>query len=136
MARLDYFAPGVYVEEVERGSRPIQGINMSVAGFVGFTEDIRGDAEMFEPTLITSWQQYLENFASVGSDGVAEWRHRGEKVYPYLPFAVKGWFDNGGGRCWVVSIGKQLPVPNETVIDESTVLPALTPVSTSAKKDS
>ncbi|NER00460.1 MAG: phage tail sheath family protein, partial [Cyanothece sp. SIO2G6] len=27
----------------------------------------------------------------------------------YLPFAVKGWFDNGGGRCWIVSIGTKLP---------------------------
>ena len=23
MARLDYFAPGVYIEEIDRGSRPI-----------------------------------------------------------------------------------------------------------------
>lgn len=136
MARLDYFAPGVYVEEVERGSRPIQGVSMSVAGFVGFTEDIRGDAEMFEPILITSWQQYLENFAGIGSDGIAEFRHQGEKVYPYLPFAVKGWFDNGGGRCWVVSIGKGLPLPNTAVIEEETIPPALTPVSTSGNKPS
>lgn len=136
MARLDYFAPGVYVEEVERGSRPIQGISMSVAGFVGFTQDVRGDAEMFEPTLITSWQQYLENFASVGSDGIAEFRHNGEKVYPYLPFAVKGWFDNGGGRCWVVSIGKDLPMPNTAVLEEATIPPALTEARTSGNKES
>jgi len=136
MARLDYFAPGVYVEEVERGSRPIQGVSMSVAGFVGFTQDVRGDAEVFEPMLITSWQQYLENFASVGSDGIAEFRHNGEKVYPYLPFAVKGWFDNGGGRCWVVSIGKSLPLPNTAVIEEETIPPALTPVGTSGNKPS
>ena len=41
---LDYFAPGVYVEEVDKGSRPIEGISLSVAGFIGFTEDVRGDA--------------------------------------------------------------------------------------------
>lgn len=102
MARLDYFAPGVYVEEVNRGSRAIQGVSMSVAGFVGFTEDVRGDAELFEPILITTWSQYLDNFAKVGSDGFTDFG-------AYLPFAIKGWFDNGGGRCWVVSIGTQLP---------------------------
>ena len=106
MARLDYFAPGVYVEEVNRGSRSIQGVNLSVAGFVGFTEDIRGDAELFEPTLITSWSQYLENFAKVGSDGFTSFG-------AYLPFAIKGWFENGGGRCWVVSVGTQEPNTNE-----------------------
>ncbi|MBW4652208.1 MAG: phage tail sheath subtilisin-like domain-containing protein [Kaiparowitsia implicata GSE-PSE-MK54-09C] len=105
MARLDYFAPGVYVEEVSRGSRPIQGISMSVAGFVGFTEDVRSDAELYKPTLITNWTQYLENFARIGSDGFTNFG-------AYLPFAVKGWFENGGGRCWVVSMGSGLPVSN------------------------
>ncbi|MGC9505743.1 hypothetical protein [Baaleninema sp.] len=102
MARLDYSAPGVYVEEVDRGSRPIEGISMSVAGFVGFTEDVRGKADLFTPQLVTSWSQYLEYFAKPGSDGFTDFG-------AYLPFSVKGWFDNGGGRCWVVSLGTQLP---------------------------
>lgn len=51
MARLDYFAPGVYVEEVDRGSRPIAGVPTAIAGFLGFTEDVRGGAEMFKPML-------------------------------------------------------------------------------------
>ncbi|MEM9980807.1 MAG: phage tail sheath family protein, partial [Cyanobacteria bacterium P01_D01_bin.2] len=105
-------------------------VNLSVAGFVGFTEDIRGDAELFEPTLVTSWSQYLENFSKVGSDGFTEFG-------AYLPFAVKGWFENGGGRCWVVSIGTELPKPEtDPVIDEADIPAALTPVSTSGNKDS
>ncbi|MGA9379939.1 MAG: phage tail sheath family protein, partial [Phormidium sp.] len=99
---LDYFAPGVYVEEVDRGSRPIEGISMSVAGFIGFTEDIRGDAELFKPIMITNWNQYVEYFAKPNSDGFTDFN-------AYLPFAVYGWFLNGGGRCWVTSIGTQLP---------------------------
>lgn len=99
---LDYFAPGVYVEEVDRGSRPIEGISMSVAGFVGFSEDVRGDAELFKPLLITNWNQYLDCFGKPGSDGFTDFD-------AYLPFAVQGWFQNGGGRCWVVSIGTKLP---------------------------
>jgi uncharacterized protein len=99
---LDYFAPGVYVEEVDRGSRPIEGISMSVPGFIGFTEDVRGGAELMKPMLITSWTQYLEYFAKQGSDGFTDFD-------AYLPFSVFGWFLNGGGRCWVISIGTQLP---------------------------
>ena len=30
-----YLSPGVYVEEVEAGSRPIEGVGTSVAAFVG-----------------------------------------------------------------------------------------------------
>ena len=99
---LDYFAPGVYVEEVDKGSRPIEGISMSVAGFVGFTEDVRGDAELFKPMMVTSWDQYREYFAAPASDGYTDFD-------AYLPFAVNGWFVNGGGRCWVTSIGTRLP---------------------------
>ncbi|RCJ41010.1 phage tail protein [Nostoc minutum NIES-26] len=102
MARLDYFAPGVYVEEVDRGSRPIEGVSTSVAGFIGFTEDIRGGAELFKPMLVTSWTQYLEYFARPNSNGFTDFD-------AYLPFSVRGYFMNGGGRCWVTSIGTQLP---------------------------
>lgn len=103
MPRLDYFAPGVYVEEVDRGSRPIEGVSTNIAGFIGFTEDVRGDAELYKPMLVTSWNEYLEYFAKQGSDGYTDFD-------AYLPFAVNGWFLNGGGRCWVVSIGTKLPL--------------------------
>lgn len=102
MARLDYFAPGVYVEEIDRGSRPIEGVSTAVGGFVGFTEDIRGGAELFKPMLITNWTQYLNYFSRPNSDGFTDFN-------AYLPFAVYGYFMNGGGRCWVTSIGTQLP---------------------------
>jgi uncharacterized protein len=102
MARLDYFAPGVYIEEVNRGSRPIEGVPTAVAGFLGFTEDIRGGAELFKPMLVTSWSQFLRYFARSNSDGFTDFG-------AYLPFSVYGWFLNGGGRCWITSIGTQLP---------------------------
>ncbi len=104
MPRLDYFAPGVYIEEIDRGSRPIEGVSTAVAGFVGFTEDVRGGAEPFKPMLITNWTQFQNYYARPGSDGFTDFN-------AYLPFAVYGYFMNGGGRCWVTSIGTQLPGP-------------------------
>ncbi|MBH8560927.1 phage tail sheath family protein [Nostoc sp. CENA67] len=112
MPRLDYFAPGVYVEEVDRGSRPIEGVSTNIAGFIGFTEDVRGDAELFKPMLVTSWNEYLEYFAKQGSDGYTDFD-------AYLPFAVNGWFLNGGGRCWVASIGTKLPGTQPPPTEES-----------------
>jgi phage tail sheath protein FI len=102
MARLDYFAPGVYIEEIDRGSRPIEGVSTAIAGFVGFTEDVRDGAELFKPMLVTNWTQYLNYFARPNSDGFTDFN-------AYLPFAVYGYFMNGGGRCWVTSIGTRLP---------------------------
>ena len=34
--RGSYQSPGVYVEEVSSGSRPIEGVGTAVAAFVGF----------------------------------------------------------------------------------------------------
>jgi uncharacterized protein len=116
---LDYFAPGVYVEEVDRGSRPIEGISLSVGGFIGFTEDVRGDADLFKPIMITNWNQYQEYFAKPGSDGFTDFN-------AYLPFSVQGWFLNGGGRCWVTSIGTKLP-GTAPPAPEETASKALTP---------
>ncbi|HEY9619360.1 MAG TPA: phage tail sheath C-terminal domain-containing protein [Crinalium sp.] len=112
MPRLDYFAPGVYVEEIDRGSRPIEGVQTNVAGFIGFTETVRGGAELFKPMLVTSWSQYLQYFGKQGSDGFTDFN-------AYLPFAVNGWFLNGGGRCWVMSIGTQLPGSPPPPVEET-----------------
>lgn len=128
MARLDYFAPGVYVEEVDRGSRPIDGVQTNIAGFLGFTEAIRNGAEIGKPMLVTSWNQYLDYFARENSDGFTDFD-------AYLPFSVNGWFANGGARCWVVSIGTQLPKPAQQTSPPDIDSTALT-LKTSGKRQS
>ncbi|MCG7527753.1 phage tail sheath subtilisin-like domain-containing protein [Streptomyces sp. OfavH-34-F] len=83
-----YLSPGVYVEEVESGSRPIEGVGTSVAAFVGFAQ--RGPFD--EPTLITNWSQFVSTFGDF-VDGT------------YLASSVYGFFANGGGICYVVRVG-------------------------------
>ena len=83
-----YLSPGVYVEEVEAGSRPIEGVGTAVAAFVGFAD--RGPFD--EPTLVTNWTQFTETFG----DFVEGF---------YLAHAVYGYFQNGGGTCYVVRVG-------------------------------
>ena len=46
-----YLSPGVYVEEVDSGSRPIEGVGTAVAAFVGLAED----GPFNTPTLVTNW---------------------------------------------------------------------------------
>ncbi|MEU1302532.1 phage tail sheath family protein [Streptomyces shenzhenensis] len=83
-----YLSPGVYVEEVESGSRPIEGVGTSVAAFIGFAQ--KGPFD--EPTLITNWTQFLSVFGDF-VEGT------------YLASSVYGYFANGGGICYVVRIG-------------------------------
>jgi Bacteriophage tail sheath protein len=83
-----YLSPGVYVEEVQSGARPIEGVGTAVAAFVGFAEQ----GPFHRPTLVTSWNQYVQNFGGF-TEGA------------YLPHALYGYFANGGGAAYVVRIG-------------------------------
>ena len=83
-----YLSPGVYVEEVETGARPIEGVGTAVAAFVG----LASDGPCHTPTLVTNWSQFTATF--------------GEPVEgSYLAHAVYGYFLNGGGRAYIVRIG-------------------------------
>ncbi len=85
----EYLSPGVYVEEIEIGAKPIEGISTSTVGFLGETE--RG------PTLprpVTSWLEYQRLFGDYFG------------TTNYLPYAIEGFFRNGGQRCYVARIVK------------------------------
>jgi phage tail sheath protein FI len=83
-----YLSPGVYVEEVEAGSRPIEGVGTAVAAFVGLAA--RGPFN--QPTLITNWSQFVQLFGDFIEGS-------------YLAHSVYSYFLNGGGSCYVVRIG-------------------------------
>lgn len=85
-----YLTPGVYVEEVQSGARPIEGVGTAVAAFVGFA----GSGPFHTPTLVTNWDQYTQQFGGF-TEGT------------YLAHAVYGYFANGGGAAYVVRIGGQ-----------------------------
>jgi len=90
----EYLAPGVYVEEVSSGSKPIEGASTSTAGMVGMTA--RGPINT--PTLVTSPGAFARVF--------------GGRLHPdlftngldALPYAAEGFFTNGGSRLFVVRV--------------------------------
>ena len=90
----NYLSPGVYVEEVEAGSRPIEGVGTAVAAFVG----LAGRGPTNAPTLVTNWAQFVNTFGDFIENS-------------YLAHAVYGYFLNGGGACYVVRIGGDSPMP-------------------------
>src|SRR5947209_7837217 len=84
----NYLSAGVYVEEVEAGSRPIEGVGTATAAFVGLAE--KGPVN--SPTLVTNWSQFAQSFG-----GFIEGS--------YLAHSVYGYFLNGGGSAYVVRVG-------------------------------
>jgi phage tail sheath protein FI len=93
----DYQSPGVYIEEVDSGARPIEGVGTSTAALVGFAA--AGPANT--AVLITNWSQYVEKFGRQVDGGRREPHLKGS----YLSHAVYGYFLNGGGRCYVTRVG-------------------------------
>lgn len=109
----EYLSPGVYVEEVDRGPKPIEGVGTAMAAFVGFTEkaelarEIDGELVvenlLNRPQLVTNWTQFVERFGGFVS-GVN------------LPQSVYGYFTNGGSRCYVVSV-RTFPKAEATLVN-------------------
>jgi phage tail sheath protein FI len=89
-----YLSPGVYVEEVDSGARPIEGVGTAIAAFVGLAE--KGPVN--EPTLVTNWSQYVQTFGEFAEGA-------------YLPHAVFGYFLNGGGSAYIVRVGANGDAP-------------------------
>ncbi|MDP9093238.1 MAG: phage tail sheath subtilisin-like domain-containing protein [Actinomycetota bacterium] len=119
-----YLSPGVYMEEVSSGMKPVEGVGTAVAAFVGFAEK----GPLNEPVLVTNWTQFTDTFGEFVEDS-------------YLAHAVYGYFSNGGGVAYVVRVGSgiaggqadqpalgtarlQLPAPGE---EKSISLRALDP---------
>ncbi len=82
----EYLAPGVYIEEIEIGAKPIEGVSTSTAGFLGQTE--RGP---IAPRLVTSFEAFQRIYGSFIESS-------------YLAYAVEGFFANGGQRCFIARI--------------------------------
>lgn len=83
-----YISPGVYVESTSSVVSVDDSLSTGIGGFIGISE--RGPRT---PTLISSWQEYIDTFA-FGMDS------------PFLSnsslaFAVYGFFQNGGKQCYV-----------------------------------
>ena len=83
-----YLSPGVYVEEVESGARPLEGVGTAVAAFVGLAES----GPFNEPTLVSNWTAFTDTFG-------------GFVPGSYLARSVYAFFNQGGGNAYVVRIG-------------------------------
>ncbi len=90
----EYLSPGVYVEELESGSKPMEGVSTSTAGFIGLAE--KGPVEGV-PQLVTSPADFRRTYGGYLSEN-----EFGE--YRFLAYAVDQFFLNGGSRAFIVRV--------------------------------
>ena len=79
--------PGVYVEEIPGGARPIEAAGTSTAAFVGVAEKGPDTGA----TRVTSWEEFLKSFGTFFSGS-------------YLAESVFSFFNNGGHQCYIVRV--------------------------------
>ena len=91
-----YLTPGVYVEEVSTGARPIEAVGTSTAAFIGTAPNAGSHPD--EAFAINSWSHFQREYVAEGSASTP------------LSHAVYGFFANGGGLCYCVNIGKGQPI--------------------------
>jgi phage tail sheath protein FI len=105
MPTLTY--PGVYIQEISSGVRPIAVASTSTAAFVGLTQ-MGPD----QPTLVTNWTEFQRYYGTFIDDG-------------YLPHSVFQFFNNGGQQCYIVRVTRS----DATIADVTVQNRAAAPVA-------
>ncbi|HEX4454840.1 MAG TPA: phage tail sheath C-terminal domain-containing protein [Kofleriaceae bacterium] len=82
-----YSTPGAYIEWQDASAPVIQPLRTDIAGFVGLAD--RGPLNT--PVPVESVKQFEAHFGSFIGGG-------------FLAYAVRGFFENGGARCWIVRV--------------------------------
>ncbi|MCA9662462.1 MAG: phage tail sheath family protein [Myxococcales bacterium] len=105
-----YQAPGVYVEELATLPPSVAEVATAIPVFIGFTE--RGAADQAEVAELSTLLEYERRFG--GAHPTAFAVDEADEVTPAGPssptwklyYALSLYFRNGGGRCYVISIGR------------------------------
>jgi len=98
----EFLSPGVFIEEVDAGPKPIEGVSTSTAGAVGVTTF--GPTEG-KPVLVTSFAEFTRIFGPPMPEPTGglfnKWIDKEGGRWWEFALSIKGFFDNGGQRIFV-----------------------------------
>src|SRR5262245_17105867 len=100
---MELLHPGVYVQEVSSGARPIEGVSTSTAAFFGKAEK----GPLATPTMVTSFLEFQRVFGGFQDDS-------------FLAHAALQFFNNGGQRLYVVRVASGAVTSFTTIVDRKT----------------
>jgi hypothetical protein len=111
----DYKTPGVYVEEISTLPPSVAGVATAVPAFIGYTEKASRNGKSLNnsPTHITSMLEYHQMFGGASGLGNITVNLNADNSVGtvdsqytyYLYNSIKMFFANGGGECYIVSVG-------------------------------
>ncbi|WPR75118.1 phage tail sheath C-terminal domain-containing protein [Algoriphagus sp. NG3] len=124
----DFKTPGVYVQEISTLPASIAPVATAIPAFVGYTASRSKNGETLpvnKPVRVTSYLEYKEIFGesypedygvtlTLDADGITQVAINNPGNFsPYrMTYQVYMYFNNGGGPCYIVSVGDMVPGPD------------------------
>jgi len=109
-----YKTPGVYVEEIPKFPPSIAPVETAIPAFVGYTQKAvrNGESLLKKPTRIESLAEYEQLFGGAPSQNVEVFLNgdnnfvrSSAQALLYLYDSLRIFYANGGGKCYIVSVG-------------------------------
>ena len=110
----EYKTPGVYIVEHDAFPNSVVEVPTAVPAFIGYTEKARSGTKDLtgKPTRITSYGEYQQVFGGAPEQRISFKVEDDKPVLTWkddsrflLEAGMRLFFANGGGPCWVVSVG-------------------------------
>lgn len=129
--------PGVYIQEISTLPASIVPVATAIPAFVGYTAQRLRNSETFGvniPVRVTSYLEYkeifgesfFENYTITVTDGPTVAITDPANFSQYLmTYQVYMYFSNGGGPCWIVSVGNFVTEPTGDDININDLLAGL-----------
>lgn len=133
-----YKTPGVYVEEISLFPPSVAQVETAIPAFVGYTEkaEKNGQSLLMVPTQITSLLEFKSYYGGAYTLDADDFLVRVNSAnnyavnsvtvssYFHLYDCLRTFFDNGGGKCYIVAVGTY-STSNATIIagDENATPP-------------
>lgn len=132
---MAYKTPGVYIKEISLFPPSVAEVETAIPAFIGYTEKAvkNGEELTNKPTRIKSLLEFHELFGGEFSitkvtvtvnDKFAVTKVEPDKRF-YMYESLRLFFNNGGGKCYIVSVGDYSRNPKTGAVDLGNGLTAL-----------
>src|SRR5690554_34891 len=124
----NYKTPGVYIEEISKFPPSVAQVETAIPAFIGYTakaEESVADDLLLRPKRIVSMLEYVQFFGGAQNEEhlratITETRDdedntidlkvivdfAGERSKHLMYYSLQAFFANGGGPCYIVSVGE------------------------------
>ncbi|MCK9395305.1 MAG: phage tail sheath subtilisin-like domain-containing protein [Methylobacter sp.] len=116
---VTYSTPGVYVEEISTLAPSVASVATAIPVFIGYTEK----GPLLEPTRIDTLLDYVSLFGNANPSAFTVNKdssiqiNQANKFLMYYGLSL--YFQNGGGSCYIVSVGNYKDTPAKEVFTKA-----------------